>query len=60
MSATQSSTPAPSLANAAILDATNITNEDAYRPRQYNGSAGQLITAMPYARYNVTAKYSFK
>ena len=31
------------------LDATNLTNEHAYRPRQYNGSAGQLITAMPLA-----------
>jgi iron complex outermembrane recepter protein len=42
------------------LDATNLTNEHAYRPRQYNGSAGQLITAMPLARYNLTARFNFK
>jgi iron complex outermembrane receptor protein len=42
------------------LDATNITNESAYRPRQYNGSAGQLITAMPYRRINATVRYTFK
>jgi outer membrane receptor protein involved in Fe transport len=42
------------------LDATNLTNEYAYRPRQYNGSAGQLITAMPLARYNFTARFNFK
>jgi outer membrane receptor protein involved in Fe transport len=42
------------------LDATNITNEYAYRPRQYNGSAGELITAMPLARYNLTARFNFK
>lgn len=42
------------------LDATNFTNEHAYRPRQYNGSAGQLITAMPLARYNLTARFNFK
>jgi outer membrane receptor protein involved in Fe transport len=42
------------------LDATNLTNEHAYRPRQYNGSAGQLITAMPLVRYNLTARFNFK
>jgi len=42
------------------LDATNLTNEYAYRPRQYNGSAGELITAMPLARYNLTARFNFK
>jgi outer membrane receptor protein involved in Fe transport len=42
------------------LDATNLTNEHAYRPRQYNGSAGELITAMPLARYNLTARFNFK
>jgi outer membrane receptor protein involved in Fe transport len=42
------------------FDATNLTNEHAYRPRQYNGSAGQLITAMPLARYNLTARFNFK
>jgi outer membrane receptor protein involved in Fe transport len=42
------------------FDATNLTNEHAYRPRQYNGSAGQLITAMPLARYNITARFNFK
>jgi len=42
------------------LDATNFTNEHAYRPRQYNGSAGELITAMPLARYNFTARFNFK
>jgi outer membrane receptor protein involved in Fe transport len=62
--------PAVTIVNAGIrkkfgnwdlkFDATNLTNEYSYRPRQYNGSAGELITAMPLARYNVTAKYSFK
>lgn len=42
------------------VDATNITDEHAYRPRQYNGSAGLLVTAMPLARYNISARYSFK
>jgi len=42
------------------FDATNLTNEHAYRPRQYNGSAGELITAMPLARYNFTARFNFK
>jgi outer membrane receptor protein involved in Fe transport len=42
------------------VDATNLTNEYVYRPRQYNGSAGQLITAMPLARYNLTARFNFK
>jgi len=62
--------PAVTIINAGIrksfrnwdikFDATNITNEYAYRPRQYNGSAGQLITAMPLARYNITARFNFK
>jgi outer membrane receptor protein involved in Fe transport len=42
------------------VDASNLTNEHAYRPRQYNGSAGELITAMPLARYNLTARFNFK
>ena len=62
--------PAVTIYNAGIrkafrnweikLDATNFTNEHAYRPRQYNGSAGELITAMPLARYNFTARFNFK
>jgi outer membrane receptor protein involved in Fe transport len=62
--------PAVTILNAGIhqkfrnwdikLDATNLTNEYAYRPRQYNGSAGELITAMPLARYNLTARFNFK
>ncbi|MEJ1963200.1 MAG: TonB-dependent receptor [Gammaproteobacteria bacterium] len=42
------------------LDVTNLTDEYAYRPRQYNGSAGELITAMPLARYNLTTRFNFK
>jgi iron complex outermembrane receptor protein len=42
------------------VDATNLTDEYAYRPRQYNGSAGLLVTAMPLARYNLTARFNFK
>lgn len=42
------------------LDATNLANKHYYRPRQYNGSAGQLITAMPLRRLNLTVKYNFK
>jgi outer membrane receptor protein involved in Fe transport len=62
--------PAVTIVNAGLrktfrnwdikLDATNLTNEHAYRPRQYNGSAGELITAMPMARYNLTARFNFK
>ena len=62
--------PAVTILNAGVhktlrswdikLDATNFTNEYAYRPRQYNGSAGELITAMPLARYNLTARLNFK
>ena len=43
-----------------LLQGNNLTNEHAYRPRQYNGSAGELITAMPLARYNLTARFNFK
>jgi iron complex outermembrane receptor protein len=42
------------------MDVTNITNKNYYRPRQYNGSAGELITAMPLRRFNFTVKYGFK
>jgi hypothetical protein len=42
------------------FDVTNLTDEHAYRPRQYNGSAGELITAMPLARYNLTTRFNFK
>lgn len=42
------------------LDVTNLTNEYFYRPRQLNGSAELLVTAMPLRRTNLTAKYSFK
>lgn len=42
------------------VDVTNLTNESYYRPRQLNGSAEMLLTAMPTRRTNVTAKYSFR
>lgn len=42
------------------LDVTNLTDQHYYRPRQYNGSAGLLITAMPLRRFNATVKYNFK
>ncbi len=62
--------PAVTIVNAGLhktfrswdvkFDVTNLTNEHAYRPRQYNGSAGELITAMPLSRYNVTTRFNFK
>jgi iron complex outermembrane receptor protein len=62
--------PAVTVVNAGVrktfrnweikLDVTNLTDEHAYRPRQYNGSAGELITAMPLARYNLTTRFNFK
>jgi outer membrane receptor protein involved in Fe transport len=62
--------PAVTLVNAGVhktfrnwdvkFDVTNLTDEHAYRPRQYNGSAGELITAMPLSRYNLTTRFNFK
>lgn len=42
------------------FDVTNVTDEDYYRPRQYNSSADMLYTAMPGRRYAVTAKMNFR
>jgi iron complex outermembrane receptor protein len=42
------------------VDVTNLTDKHYYRPRQLNGSAELLVTAMPLRRTNITAKYTFK
>ena len=42
------------------FDVTNLTNEEYYRPRQYNTSADMLYTALPLRRYSFTAKMNFK
>jgi iron complex outermembrane recepter protein len=42
------------------FDVNNLTDEDYYRPRQYNTSADTLYTAMPGRRYSFTAKMNFR
>jgi outer membrane receptor protein involved in Fe transport len=42
------------------FDVNNITNEEYYRPRQYNTAADMLYTAMPLRRYSLTAKVNFR
>jgi len=42
------------------FDVNNVTDEDYYRPRQYNTTADMLYTAMPGRRYSFTAKMNFR
>ncbi len=42
------------------FDVNNVTNEEYFRPRQYNTSSDMLYTAMPLRRYSFTAKMNFR